>query len=61
MRRGRLRVFGMDIPHIKALTCVFSADEQFHRFMSQSNERIAKYRIRMILTLQDYLDNPEVW
>ena len=35
-------------------------EEQFYRFLSHSNERIVKYRMKMILLLENYFKKPEV-
>ena len=37
-----------------------STEEQFHRFLTLSNERIARHRIKMITLLDRYFAKPEV-
>ncbi len=44
--------------HIIYHYCI--AEEQFYRFLSLSNERIAKYRIKMIAFLESYFQNSQV-
>jgi hypothetical protein len=48
------------MPTITYWSTLVPAEEQFHRFLTLSNERIARHRMRMIALLDKYFTNPEV-
>ena len=55
--------FGQWLPaghRVNSYTCIFYTDEQFYRYLTLSNERIAHFMILSALNMEKYFINPSV-